>query len=111
MGGYVLGCLTGAADETALNVVYNIADFVNKIGFVLSCWSCAKSDSEKGHALCLECLSWDFRGEVTWTGWSDSVFCRLHLCSVNIPALGRFSRFRCCSNVCMLWHTQLNFQR
>jgi len=49
--GYVLGCLTGSADETALNVVYNIADFVNKIGFVLSCWSCAKSDSEKGHAL------------------------------------------------------------
>jgi len=49
--GYVLGCLTGAADETALNVVYNIADFVNKIGFVLSCWSCAKSDSEKGDAL------------------------------------------------------------
>merc|ERR1719337_315018 len=49
--GYVLGCLTGAADETALNVVYNIADLVNKIGFVLSCWSCAKSDSEKGDAL------------------------------------------------------------
>ena len=49
--GYVLGCLTGAANETALNVVYNIADLVNKIGFVLSCWSCAKSDSEKGQEL------------------------------------------------------------
>jgi len=49
--GYVLGCLTGAADETSLNLVYNIADLVNKIGFVLSCWSCAKTDSEKGHSI------------------------------------------------------------
>merc|ERR1712039_955642 len=24
---------------------YNIADFVNKIAFVLACWSCAKTDS------------------------------------------------------------------
>merc|ERR1711988_2036855 len=29
-----------------LNVIYNIADFVNKIAFVLACWSCAKSDTE-----------------------------------------------------------------
>jgi len=49
--GYVLGCLTGAADETSLNLVYNIADLVNKIGFVLSCWSCAKTDSEKGESI------------------------------------------------------------
>jgi len=44
--GYFLGFLTGVADEKTLNVVYNIADLVNKIGFVLSVWSCAKSESE-----------------------------------------------------------------
>merc|ERR1712232_1218032 len=45
--GYLLGQInrtTGAAQ--ALNVTYNIADFVNKIAFVLACWSCAKSDTE-----------------------------------------------------------------
>merc|ERR1712134_165205 len=44
--GYLFGYLLGAVDDTVLNVIYNIADFVNKIAFVLSCWSCAKSDSE-----------------------------------------------------------------
>jgi len=44
--GYLFGYLLGAVDETFLNVIYNIADFVNKIAFVLACWSCAKSDSE-----------------------------------------------------------------
>jgi len=34
-------------DDTTLNVIYNIADLLNKIGFVLSCWSCAKSDDDK----------------------------------------------------------------
>jgi len=43
--GYLFGYLLGAVDETFLNVIYNIADFVNKIAFVLSCWTCAKSDS------------------------------------------------------------------
>jgi len=43
--GYFFGYLLGAVDETPLNLVYNVADFVNKIGFVLSCWSCAKADS------------------------------------------------------------------
>merc|ERR1712039_1081838 len=43
--GYLFGYLLGAVDETFLNVIYNIADFVNKIAFVLSCWSCAKNDS------------------------------------------------------------------
>merc|ERR1712137_1209446 len=45
--GYFLGLLTGIADQTTLNVVYNIADLVNKICFVLACWSCAKEDSEE----------------------------------------------------------------
>merc|ERR1712226_932312 len=44
--GYFLGKLTSQASSEALNVTYNIADFVNKIAFVLACWSCAKTDSE-----------------------------------------------------------------
>merc|ERR1712117_409167 len=45
--GYYLGQINDSAGATqALNVTYNIADFVNKITFVLACWSCAKSDSE-----------------------------------------------------------------
>jgi bacteriorhodopsin len=43
--GYLFGYLLGAVSDEALNVTYNIADFVNKIAFVLSCWSCAKADS------------------------------------------------------------------
>jgi bacteriorhodopsin len=49
--GYCFGYLLGAVDETVLNVVYNIADFVNKIAFVLACWSAAKADSEASKAL------------------------------------------------------------
>jgi len=50
--GYLFGYLLGAVDETFLNVIYNIADFVNKIAFVLCCWSSAKSESaEKKGAL------------------------------------------------------------
>jgi len=44
--GYYFGYLLGAVDETLLNVVYNLADFVNKIAFVLACWSAAKAESE-----------------------------------------------------------------
>merc|ERR1711976_940103 len=33
--GYLFGYLLGAVDEVFLNVLYNIADFVNKIAFVL----------------------------------------------------------------------------
>merc|ERR1712227_1125066 len=36
--GYLFGYLLGAVDEAFLNVLYNIADFVNKIAFVLACW-------------------------------------------------------------------------
>jgi len=43
--GYFFGYLLGAVSPTALNLTYNVADFVNKIGFVLACWSCAKADS------------------------------------------------------------------
>jgi bacteriorhodopsin len=47
--GYYLGALGASGiGSQALNVTYNIADFVNKIAFVLACWSCAKTDSEGG---------------------------------------------------------------
>jgi len=48
--GYFFGFLLGQVDDVYLNVTYNIADFVNKIAFVLACWSCARADSDK-HAL------------------------------------------------------------
>jgi len=45
--GYFLGQVNNSASAAqALNVTYNIADFVNKIAFVLACWSCAKADTE-----------------------------------------------------------------
>jgi len=44
--GYFFGYLLGAVDDVYLNVIYNIADLVNKIAFVLACWSCAKADSK-----------------------------------------------------------------
>jgi bacteriorhodopsin len=48
--GYLVGyLLMHGKGDNVLNVIYNIADFVNKIAFVLACWSCAKADSEGGH--------------------------------------------------------------
>jgi bacteriorhodopsin len=50
--GYVLGMMIGSEGDVFLNVTYNIADFVNKIAFVLACWSAAKTDSAaKGEPL------------------------------------------------------------
>ena len=34
-------------DANALNVIYNLADFVNKIAFGLIIWSCAVANSSK----------------------------------------------------------------
>lgn len=48
--GYFLGYLNGspAADSAKmLNVVYNLADFVNKIAFGVIIWKCAVSESDK----------------------------------------------------------------
>merc|ERR1711862_1006999 len=39
--GYYFGYLLGSVSDESLNVTYNVADFVNKIAFVLSCWACA----------------------------------------------------------------------
>ena len=45
--GYIFGYLTGGIDANSLNVIYNLADFVNKIAFGLIIWSCAVANSSK----------------------------------------------------------------
>jgi bacteriorhodopsin len=44
--GYFFGFLTGAVSAPILNFIYNIADFINKIAFVLAIWSAAISELE-----------------------------------------------------------------
>ena len=44
--GYFLGYMGGGADPAMLNIVYNLADFVNKIGFGVIIWAAAVADSE-----------------------------------------------------------------
>ena len=39
--GYLFGYLLGGVDANSLNVIYNLADFVNKIAFGLVIWHCA----------------------------------------------------------------------
>jgi len=39
--GYVFGYLTGAVDADSLNVIYNIADLLNKTAFGLIIWAAA----------------------------------------------------------------------
>ena len=41
--GYVFGYLTGGVDAESLNVIYNLADFINKIAFGLIIWAAAMS--------------------------------------------------------------------
>ena len=43
--GYVFGYLTGGVDANSLNVVYNLADFINKIAFGLVIWAAAVSSA------------------------------------------------------------------
>merc|ERR1712186_155267 len=45
--GYFFGYLAGTVNASTLNLVYNLADFVNKIGFCLAIWNCAKKDTEE----------------------------------------------------------------
>jgi bacteriorhodopsin len=45
--GYFLGYLAGGVDNNSLNMVYNLADFINKIAFGLVIWAAAKSESAK----------------------------------------------------------------
>jgi len=43
--GYFFGYLMGAVDDHVLNLVYNLADFVNKIAFCLAIWQAAKNST------------------------------------------------------------------
>ncbi len=43
--GYVFGYLTGGVDANSLNVIYNLADFINKIAFGLVIWAAATQAS------------------------------------------------------------------
>merc|ERR1711862_21380 len=50
--GYLFGYLLGAVEDSSLNLIYNLADFVNKIAFCLAIWSSAKKSTlEKEGAL------------------------------------------------------------
>jgi len=40
---YIFGYFTGGVDANALNVIYNLADFINKIAFGLIIWAAAAS--------------------------------------------------------------------
>jgi len=44
--GYVFGYLMGAVDSSTLNLIYNLADFVNKILFGLVIWKAAMDDAK-----------------------------------------------------------------
>ena len=44
--GYFLGYLAGGTDVGTMNLIYNIADVLNKIGFCLAVWACASSESK-----------------------------------------------------------------
>ena len=44
--GYFLGYMAGGADADALNIIYNLADVVNKIAFCLAIWAAATAESD-----------------------------------------------------------------
>jgi bacteriorhodopsin len=44
--GYFFGYLTGSADAEALNVIYNLADVLNKIAFGVIIWNVATTESK-----------------------------------------------------------------
>merc|ERR1712199_72596 len=49
--GYFFGYLMGAVNDDVLNLVYNLADFVNKIAFCLAIWQSAKNDTRERMAI------------------------------------------------------------
>jgi len=50
--GYFTGYLMGGVSQDSLNLVYNLADMVNKIAFCLAIWAAAKADTaEKAKAM------------------------------------------------------------
>ena len=44
--GYFVGYMAGGADANSLNMIYNIADVLNKIGFCLAIWAAADSTAK-----------------------------------------------------------------
>merc|ERR1719410_2431646 len=48
--GYFFGYLMGQVNDDVLNLVYNLADFVNKIAFCLAIWQSAKRDTSERHS-------------------------------------------------------------
>merc|ERR1712048_648830 len=45
--GYFFGYLLGSVNDSILNLVYNLADFVNKIAFCLAIWQSAVNDTRE----------------------------------------------------------------
>merc|ERR1712185_290875 len=43
--GYFFGYLMGAVADAPLNLIYNVADFVNKIWFCLAIWGAARTET------------------------------------------------------------------
>jgi bacteriorhodopsin len=48
--GYVFGYLTGGVDANSLNIIYNAADFLNKIAFGLIIWAAAMQSTGSSRA-------------------------------------------------------------
>ena len=44
--GYAIGYFGGGVDANSLNIIYNLADLINKTLFCLAIWAAAKADSE-----------------------------------------------------------------
>ena len=44
--GYILGYMMGSVDSSTLNIIYNLADVLNKIAFGLIIWHVAVTESE-----------------------------------------------------------------
>merc|ERR1712066_980565 len=57
--GYYFGYLLGTVNDDVLNLVYNLADFVNKIGFCLAIWNSAKQDTQKREGIRGVCVEGD----------------------------------------------------
>ena len=48
--GYAIGYFGGGVDANSLNIIYNLADLINKTAFGLAIWAAAKADSETSYA-------------------------------------------------------------
>jgi len=49
--GYLFGYLLGKVNDDVLNLIYNLADLVNKIAFCLAIWQSAKNDTAEKEAV------------------------------------------------------------